>query len=1145
MFASKTHHFVRVARTETLKSGGMALLFFAVLFSLALPFNCPAQIYKTNNNDALNLGTSWAGVVAPGSGNVAAWDATVATPANCTNVLSGSVSWGGILILNPAAAVKLLTNNNPTISIGSSGINLSNATANLWVAPALTTVADQKWTITNGLTLTLGEAGRNVTIANNVTINGNVLFPNVITINSGRSLNIPSGTTLTSTITNNAVTAITVNGTVNQTGGIVTVGRSDSTSGSPKTTLTIGSSSAGTYNLGGGSLVDGSTTSDGRVDVGTGVSAPGTLNVSGNALLQLQALYVANGGDGTVNITNGTVIVANNFRVGVSAGTGTMNVYGGTVQSGSTMNLPNGPGTGFLNLNGGTVNINAISLATSSGGSGSGTLNVNGGLLNVTNSIALAPSTGNGTLNLNGGTSLVSSMTRSGSGVATMNWNGGLLKPSGNNPSFIASGINLNVGTNGALIDTTNFNITILPPLLNGTGGVDGGLVKSGGGILTLAGTNTYNGPTIVSAGTLLANNPNSIAASTNIVVAAGATLNISGSGVIAVHAGPTLAGTLIMQVSKNGATPVSDNLAFAGGTINFDGVLTVTLSGNLPVVGDTFDLFDASSFTGRFTTINLPALTNGLSWDTSGLTVDGSIKVITNNASPFIPAVFNSIVLQGGTNMIISGSGGASNGVYFVLSSTNMALPWTNWTMTGGSNWFDGNGNFNFTNVVSHQYPAQFFALSLSPQILSAADFIILQALQNMRDEGFNAYLTNSGSAEGPNSPGGLWVNWYYTNNPPVNQSMGNINFDGTPDPDPTTRHDRLTDIDYLAALCLYKKLHPLDPQFDAEINRYTNICQSPANDNLLASPDQRGWVYWAIEDITSVIQSYSSLKNAQADKYYNLYTNHFARYGQTMPLYWSTPADELSGTYRGDLLVEDACVLIVNGHERNLTNYVVAGENLMTYAQSNTYSAKLQLWADTMGHLFTDTNRTAVAPASQQYIYDATVNTSEIGEILDAICRAEAADPGKGYGTLALATLNKLVPATNSFGLWDTTHGGYYSNLILNGTNIQSAGLTASVNTSYKQVGRATVMIQAYLSANIFAGGNYGTNTLVAINNANLNSYYAAGHGWPFQENNDYSIYLDHVGNQYVPQTWVTSEAISHAARALLTARIQGIAP
>jgi hypothetical protein len=220
-------------------------------------------------------------------------------------------------------------------------------------------------------------------------------------------------------------------------------------------------------------------------------------------------------------------------------------------------------------------------------------------------------------------------------------------------------------------------------------------------------------------------------------------------------------------------------------------------------------------------------------------------------------------------------------------------------------------------------------------------------------------------------------------------------------------------------------------------------------------------------------------------------------------------------------------------------LPNYITAGEMLMTFAQSNAYSSTLNIWADTMGNLFTTTNQTGgtVSPPGQQVIYDSNVNASEIGEMTEALCRAEAADPGKGYGALALATLNKLTPATNSFGLWDSTYGGYFANLNLNGTNIQSPSLTASVNTGYKEVGRAAIVVRSFIFANQFAGAHYDINTLTALNTANLNSYYSAGHGWLYQMNPDYSLYLDHGTGYSVYQNWVTSEATSHAVRALLT--------
>src|ERR1039458_3376436 len=1045
MFASEAHRNFWRTRKERKKSGGMVFLFFAVIFSLTTPFSGESQIYKTNNNDALNLGTSWAGGAAPGAGNVAAWDATVATPANCTNTLSASANWGGILISNPVVAVKLLTNNSPVISLGGSGINLSNATANLWIAPAVTTVADQNWTVTNGRTLMLGEAGRNVAIANNVTITGSILFPNTITINSSGSLTVPNSSSVASTITNNAVTSIVVNGAITQTGGTVTIGRSDSTSGSPKATVSIGSTSSGTYNISGGSLIDGSTTSDGRVDVGTGASAPGTVNASGNATLQLQALYIANGGNGTVNVTNGTLTVANNFRVGVSAGIGTMNVFGGTVQSASTLNLPNGPGTGVLNVNGGAVNVSVISVATSSGGSGPGTLTVAGGALTATNGIALAPSTGSATLNLNGGTTVVSSLTHAGSGAATLNWNGGTLKPVANNASFVAGGITANVATNGSVIDTTNFNVTILCSLLNGTGGAaDGGLIKIGSGTLTLAVSNSYSGPTVISAGTLTVSTASAIANSTNLSVASGGTLNISGGGTIAVHTTPTLAGTLVMQISRNGATPISDRMAFTGGTINYGGVLTVTTTGSLPIAGDAFNLFSAASFTGGFTTINLPSLSTNLSWDTSRLSVDGSITVITNNVAPSTPPSFGSIALRSGTNVIINGSGGTSNGVYYVLSSTNLNLPLANWTMIGGANLFDTNGNFNFTNTMNPARPAQFFALSLSPQALSASDASILQALQNMRDEGFNSYLP---------SPGGLYINWIYTNSPPVSSNNVNLNTDGTPDASPTVRHDRLTDVGYLACLSLYKQIHPLDTQFDSGINRYTTICLSTNDDNFLGSPDERGWIYWVLEDIIPSVPAFVGSDNAQADKYYNQYIKNLGKYPGVTPLFLDFSTNEPGGYYTVANEVEDGCVLIVNGRKRGLASYIAAGENLLAFQRSNSWSTNLLLWAKQMGHVFTDGTKTQIAPPSAEYIYDGVIKPGELGEMTEALCWAEQADPGHGYGAWAKSVLDNLQPSVNGYTLWDSTYGGYYTQLQFTGsTNIYSPSLHYTLDTAYR---------------------------------------------------------------------------------------------
>ena len=73
-------------------------------------------------------------------------------------------------------------------------------------------------------------------------------------------------------------------------------------------------------------------------------------------------------------------------------------------------------------------------------------------------------------------------------------------------------------------------------------------------------------------------------------------------------------------------------------------------------------------------------------------------------------PPMFKHVALSGG-NIVASGTNNSGpGGTYHVLTSTNLVLPRTNWTvLTNGS--FDGNGNFQFTNAIGTN-PAQFYNL-------------------------------------------------------------------------------------------------------------------------------------------------------------------------------------------------------------------------------------------------------------------------------------------------------------------------------------------------------------------------------------------------------------------------------------------------
>lgn len=404
--------------------------------------------------------------------------------------------------------------------------------------------------------------------------------------------------------------------------------------------------------------------------------------------------------------------------------------------------------------------------------------------------------------------------------------------------------------------------------------------------------------------------------------------------------------------------------------------------------------------------------------------------------------------------------------------------------------------------------------------------DEIITNGLQNMRDEGFNTYLP---------SPGGLWVNWIYTNTPPVSSNMGNLNIYGVPDSSPTNRHDRLTDIVYLAALCDYKALHPTDTQFDAEIALYTNICLLSPNDHFGTNPDKRGWVYFVLQDIIAnpACPSFVGVDDAQANAFYKQYTNNLNVYPGVTPLYLDFSSDP-TGVYTTATEMEDACVLIVNGKKRNLTNYIAAGEALLSFQKANSWSTNLSLWVRKMGHVFTDSSHSVITPPGSETINLGEIEPGELGEMTEALLWAEQADPQKGYKTWARTVLDKLQPAQNTYKLWDSVYGGYYARLTFSGSSNIDNNLTYTTNNAYKEVGRQSIVIRSFLVANQLGYASYSSNVLATVVGSCTDSYYAAGHGWLYQMNPNWTLWTHDLASG---QNWVTSEATGHALRSLLS--------
>jgi fibronectin-binding autotransporter adhesin len=277
-------------------------------------------------------------------------------------------------------------------------------------------------------------------------------------------------------------------------------------------------------------------------------------------------------------------------------------------------------------------------------------------------------------------------------------------------------------------------------------------IVKVGTGSWYLAGQNTFTGPTIVSNGVFglsnVGNGDGSIGNSTNIFINAGAFFDVSGlsTGTMPLNSGQVISGNgTILGILDNTAggavspgggiyggigtltvtndinlggiawmkvnranTPNSDRLVSSQSSINYGGTLVVTNIGERLQVGDTFTLFNASgsAFNGSFGNLVLPGY---YTWDTSQLAVNGSVKVIGVAAAPTIGSVDFSQLANG--TITLNAINGNPDGAVNVLTSTNLALPLSSWTVVESAT-FGGSGALSLPVTVDPTLPQSYFVL-------------------------------------------------------------------------------------------------------------------------------------------------------------------------------------------------------------------------------------------------------------------------------------------------------------------------------------------------------------------------------------------------------------------------------------------------
>jgi autotransporter-associated beta strand protein len=345
--------------------------------------------------------------------------------------------------------------------------------------------------------------------------------------------------------------------------------------------------------------LSGNITNTGSLDFLTGTGAiSGTVSVGGE-------LWAGASSDsnnfGVLNIQPGANVMVGSWLAIGRGGYGILNVNGGTLIKGGdnnthlTMTGAGSGETGILNLNSGLIQD-----ATGDcwlGEQFTSIVNQNGGILaNTGGSVYLGRyATANSTYNLNGG--LLQTRSVIGNFVAVsnavFNFNGGTLQPVADSSAFMQGLTAAYVTANGAIIDTTNFNITIPQALADDPINGPGRLVKLGTGVLTLSGFNTISGPVVVNQGTLFVTPADQ---GTNAVtVADGAAYGVQLTG------GPGSVTNAAITLSS-GATTLAFNLGANGnpnvplivcGALTNNGTLSVALGANssLLTVGSAIPL--------------------------------------------------------------------------------------------------------------------------------------------------------------------------------------------------------------------------------------------------------------------------------------------------------------------------------------------------------------------------------------------------------------------------------------------------------------------------------------------------------------------------------------------------------------------------
>ncbi|EIC9441250.1 autotransporter-associated beta strand repeat-containing protein [Salmonella enterica] len=573
------------------------------------------QVVKSGD-DVLTLSgaNSYSGGTLISDGTLVASNVDALGSGDVTNNATLEMNTGGDFINNIGGTGRVEKSGDDTLTLSGSNTYTGGTLISDGTLVASNVEALGTGDVTNNATLELNTGG---TFDNAISGSGQVekSGDDVLTLSGANSYSggtlISDGTLVASNVealgtgdvTDDATLELNTGGDfINNIGGTGRVEKS----GDDKLTL----SGSNTYT--GGTLISSGTL------VANDVNALGTGDVTDNATLMLNT-----GGDFTNNIGGtGRVEKSGDDALTLS---GSNTYTGGTLISGGTLvaNDVNALGTGditdnaTLELNTGGDFDNAISgsgqvvksgdetLTLSGANSYTGGTTISGGTLVATNVDALGTGdvTDNATLELNTGGKFDNAISGSGnvvkSGADTLTLSGSNTYTGGttiNDGTLVATSVDA-LGT-GDVTDDATLELNTGGDFDNAISG-SGQVVKSGDDTLTLSGSNTYTGGTLISSGTLVANDVNALGTGD---VTDNATLELNTSGTF----DNVISGSGQVVKSGDDALTLSGANSYTGGTTISGGTLVAS---NVEALGSG-DIDNYASLqlnaSGQFVTANL-----------------------------------------------------------------------------------------------------------------------------------------------------------------------------------------------------------------------------------------------------------------------------------------------------------------------------------------------------------------------------------------------------------------------------------------------------------------------------------------------------------------------------------------------------------